>query len=133
MEHLILPFPPFWEAQFHKITHTLFRQTGNSQFIKLPLWIVDNDSDSQKSQPPEKAFFQLTKIDYVDKQIVLSFEVNIPEKGKNRQFTDKLFFPPIEENLFNEVSTLLQQLSQRRIKTKPCWAHFKDSSVTIYR
>lgn len=131
MFQLILPLPPYWEAETQQIAAALFAATGDFTALQAPFWLAVADlSGKPAAPPPAKAFFRLTEILNRRGRLILRFETEcaLPagsgatatgDTMKTR--TAEIELGPVPPPSDTAVCDRLLRLSRRRIKTAPCF------------
>ena len=128
MYELVLPLPPYWEAQLQRISFTLFAESGDLSAVQAPFWLsVARLPEKPAAPPPFKGFFRLIETVNRSGRLILRFEVECTrpgnaEKAAEAVQTAETDLGPLPETPDAAIAEELIHLSRRRIKTVPCYA-----------
>ena len=128
MYELVLPLPPYWEAQLQRISFTLFAESGDLSAMQAPFWLsVARLPEKPTAPPPFKGFFRLIETVNRGGRLILRFEVECTrpgnaEKAAEAVQTTETDLGPLPETPDAALAEELIHLSRRRIKTVPCYA-----------
>lgn len=128
MYELVLPLPPYWEAQLQRISFTLFAESGDLSAMQAPFWLsVARLPEKPAAPPPFKGFFRLIETVNRSGRLILRFEVECTrpgnaEKAAEAVQTAETDLGPLPETPDAAIAEELIHLSRRRIKTVPCYA-----------
>lgn len=132
MFQLILPMPPYWEAETQQIAFALFSASGDFTAVQAPFWLAVADLPGKPTaQPPFRAFFRLTEILNRRGRLILRFETEcaLPPLTRSKPAADgeiqtqtaEIDLGPMPLPSETAVYDRLMKLSRRRIKTTPCF------------
>lgn len=131
MFQLILPMPPYWEAETQQIASALFAATGDFTAVQAPFWLAVADLPGKPAAPPpSKAFFRLTEILNRRGRLILRFETECALPACSGEAaadttmktrTAEIELGPMPHPSDTTVYDRLMRLSRRRIKTAPCY------------
>ncbi len=129
MYELVLPLPPYWEAQLQRISFTLFAESGDLSAMQAPFWLsVARLPEKPTAPPPFKGFFRLIETVNRGGRLILRFETECArpqETGKTAAGAlqaAETDLGPLPETPDAALAEELIHLSRRRIKTVPCYA-----------
>ena len=128
MYELVLPLPPYWEAQLQRISFTLFAESGDLSAMQAPFWLsVARLPKKPTVPPPFKGFFRLIETVNRGGRLILRFEVECTrpgnaEKAAEAVQTAETDLGPLPKAPRTSLTEELLHLSRRRIKTAPCYA-----------